>query len=193
MFHTAEIRWFSQDEELLSAYFDALPGRPYIQEERTDHYLKSSTFHTGIKLRSGLHEIKVKSAENMMQPYGQVEVWTKWSHSAYGDIRRLLTQSPLTEDWIPVRKQRIKKMHEIHSTRLNEMLTVGIELGEIDLLYGHHPTTWYTLSFETYEDEDSHAAHLIEALSLLNIDKMDFSDMLSMGYPQFLSTVLASS
>lgn len=112
LFQSSEIRWWPTEKEKLSKQFALLPGNEIREPERTDFYLKNSGPNTGIKIREGNHELKVKSWKDELLAYGVMEHWIKWSHPAEKNILNTIKQDLLT-DWVAVRKRRWKKTYEI--------------------------------------------------------------------------------
>lgn len=194
MFKSSEIRWFAQEYDLLWDFFDALPktGEEMEEQERTDYYLKSGTENTGIKVREGNHELKVKCAEDEALEYGNLTHWIKWSVPEKKHILNTIADE-LLEDWIPVKKKRVKKTYEILSeseiVMKNERLVdegVGVEFTKIYL--GRMEQPFYTVGFESFSATGQQRENLLQAIKILGPDLSPLKDFNSFGYPAFLTS-----
>jgi len=194
MFKSSEIRWFAQEYELLRDFFDALPGagEEIYEGERTDYYLKSGTETTGIKVREGNHELKVKCAKDETLAYGTLTHWIKWSVPEKKHILNTIADELLTE-WIPVKKKRVKKTYGI--VNQSEVVPaddgvveegVGVEFTNIYL--GRMEQPFYTVGFESFSATGQQRDNLMLAINRLDLDLTLLKDLNSCGYPTFLKT-----
>lgn len=192
VFKSSEIRWFSQNKELLWNFYEALPqkGEGTRESDRTDFYLKSGTVNTGIKIREGNHELKVKGAEDEKLDFGVIEHWIKWSTSEEKNILNTIDDEFLG-DWVTVKKKRFKKNYEIVEQEKAEFLHgefvdegFGIEFTEIQLKRVDQPI--YTVGCEAFSVKNQQRENLLSAIQILDIDFSPFKELDSYGYPQFL-------
>lgn len=192
IFHSSEIRWFSQDKELLWKLYKSLPepGEGTRETDRTDYYLKSGTLNTGIKIREGNHELKVKCAEDEKLDFGVMEHWMKWSTSEEKNILNMIDEE-LLEDWVSVKKKRFKKRYEITDQKKPEPVKedfvkegCGAEFTEIRLKKLDQPL--YTFGFEAFSARNRQRENLLSAIKNLDVDLSPFKELDSYGYPQLL-------
>lgn len=194
-FSSSEIRWFSEEEKVFRQFFDELPGNGDSAEPtRTDYYLRTDSFDTGVKIRDGNHEVKVKTAINETLDYGVIEHWMKWSVSESQNILTVIDHE-LLNDWVEVRKIRFKKNFNLNSGLLvfepsGNFLKegCGVELTTIELPQLHK--TFYTFGLEAFSSQNRCRENLLLTLNNLNADFSRLQDELSCGYPQWLSTLL---
>lgn len=186
------MRWFSHDYDLLWETFDSLPENDGVMQEnvRTDYYLNSNTENTGIKIREGNHEIKVKCADDDILEFGFITHWVKWSVSEKKNILNTIDNELLGE-WVPVKKKRIKKTFEVVSDSevkfAGDKFTeegVGVEFTEVYL--GRQDKPIYTIGFESFSSTDQQHENLMRAIKNLNINFALVEDLDSYGYPQLL-------
>lgn len=192
MFKSSEIRWFSQDYDLLWESFVALPGKDMgISENvRTDYYLKSDTENTGIKIREGNHELKVKYAEDEIYEYGLITHWIKWSVAEEKNILTAIDKN-LLKDWTPVTKKRFKKTYEVMSdTELNFVNEnsaeegIGVEFTQVHLETLNQPI--FTVGLEAFSTSNKQRDNLMRGIKSLDMGLTSFKDLDSYGYPQLL-------
>lgn len=192
IFHSAELRWFSKKKALLwDMFVQAVPTGTGIEEPvRTDFYLKSPSVSTGVKVRQGNHELKVRSAiiENKL---GKIECWTKWS---YPEERTLLEKIPskMLKDWTKVTKKRwIKKYELLPDGELTPITTrrvqegCGIEFTELE--FAKSAEKWYTIGLEAFSAEGIEAENLIFTIRELGLNLYKLEKHIQAGYPEFLA------
>lgn len=191
-FKSSEIRWFSKDKETLWKLFENLPqkGEGNREADRTDYYLKSGTINTGIKIREGNHELKVKCAEDEELEYGVMEHWIKWSTSEEKNILNTIDED-LLRDWVAVKKVRFKKRYEIVDQEKWKVIGedfvdegCGVECTEIHLQRVDTPL--YTFGIEAFSATNQQREYIISSLKNLDIDFSKLKDLDSYGYPQLL-------
>ncbi len=191
-FPSCEIRWFAEDRTALRRLYEALPpaGPGRREPDRTDYYLRTATPHTGVKIREGSHELKVKAAEDESRPYGLIEHWIKWSHPASENILNTLPARWLG-DWLAVEKKRFKKDYAITGGHQLAQATgewqaegCGLEFTEIHLPDFRH--TAFTLGFEAFSDSGNQGRNLEIALTQLPLDYHRLAALGSKSYPAFL-------
>ena len=191
VFKSSEIRWFSKNRELLWNFYTDLPkkGEGIRESDRTDYYLRSGTVNTGIKIREGNHELKLKRDTDEKLEMGIMEHWIKWSRSEENNILNTIDHKFL-DDWISVEKIRFKKSYEIKEDRLRLLSGefvdegCGAEFTELHLERLDQPL--YTVGFEAFSASENQRANLLHSLRLLEVDLSVFKDLDSYGYPQLL-------
>lgn len=126
IFKSAELRWFFREDSIpKSVFHNALP-HVVTQEEkmRTDLYLKTESNNTGIKIRQGKHELKLKSEADLLYKDFSLQSWIKWSYKDTQSIIDMI-RFPQLDDWIAIEKSRwIKK---IHVTDQNDIIPIQDE------------------------------------------------------------------
>lgn len=194
MFKSSEIRWFAQEDTMLLDFFDALPGtgEENYEDERTDYYLKSGTETTGIKVREGNHELKVKCAEDEALAYGMLTHWIKWSVPETKHILNTIANE-LLEEWIPVKKKRVKKTYEILSESEivlagDSMVDEGVGVEFTKIYLGRMEQPFYTAGFESFSANGRQRENLLQAIKSLGPDLSRIKDFNSRGYPAFLKS-----
>lgn len=105
---SSEIRWFSQEKHFLHQIFTEISGTGWQEPDRIDYYLRYQGIDTGIKIREGKHEIKVRNADNKLLQNGVVEHWTKWSTKEEKNVLNTIASGQMSQ-WLPVKKERAKK------------------------------------------------------------------------------------
>lgn len=192
LFKSSEIRWFSRNREILWDLYKKIPeeGEGFREEGRTDYYLKSGTINTGIKIREGNHELKVKSGEDEDLGYGVMEHWIKWSSSEQENILNTVEDRWL-DDWTGVEKKRFKKRYEIIN---QEDLNIsceefvdegcGAEFTEIFLI--ELEVKLYTLGLEAYSTSGHQKENLNLCLDHLEVESAELREIDSFGYPELL-------
>lgn len=192
IFKSSEIRWFSSNKELLWDLYTSLPeaGEGTRESDRTDYYLKSGTINTGIKIREGNHELKVKCAEDEELDCGVMEHWIKWSTSEERNILNTVDEKMLG-DWVAVKKKRFKKSYEIVDQDTLRPLQeefvnegCGAEFTEIHLQELDQPL--YTFGFEAFSAGNKQRENLQTALNILDADLSQLKELESYGYPKLL-------
>ena len=192
IFKSSEIRWFSSNKELLWELYSSLPeqGEGTRESDRTDYYLKSGTINTGIKIREGNHELKVKRAEDEELDCGMMEHWMKWSTSEEKNILNLI-DDPFLGDWVAVKKMRFKKSYEITKEETLRSLKeefvnegCGAEFTEIHFKKLEQPL--YTFGFEAFSAKNQQRGNLLNAIKILDTDFSQLKELDSYGYPQLL-------
>ncbi|NBC25338.1 MAG: hypothetical protein GVY08_00615 [Bacteroidetes bacterium] len=191
---SSEIRWFAQEDTMLRDFFNALPGtgEEIYEGERTDYYLKSGTETTGIKVREGNHELKVKCAEDEALVYGTLTHWIKWSVPETKHILNTIADELLTE-WIPVKKKRVKKTYEIVSQSEvvpadDGMVDEGVGVEFTNIYLGRMEQPFYTAGFESFSATGQQRENLLQAIKILEPDLSRIKDFNSRGYPAFLKS-----
>jgi hypothetical protein len=191
-FKSSEIRWFSTQKNALWKLYETLPniGEGTREPDRTDYYLKSGTINTGIKIREGNHELKVKRGDDEMLDYGVMEHWIKWSTTEEVNILNTVDDE-LLGDWIAVKKKRFKKSYEIINRKKLERVDgifpaegCGAEFTEIQLRRLEYPV--YTFGMEAFSSSSRERENLLKTIEILEIDFSPFKEFDSFGYPQLL-------
>lgn len=192
IFKSSEIRWFSQDKDLLWNFYKNLPekGEGNREPDRTDYYLESGTTNTGIKIREGNHELKVKRADDEELHYGVMEHWIKWSTSEEENILNTIDDEFLG-DWIAIKKKRFKKSYKIiNQEKLEPIVDMfssegcGAEFTEI--FFPSKELTLYTFGMEAFSSTKREKENLISVIKILDLDFSSFKEFDSHGYPQLL-------
>jgi hypothetical protein len=165
-------------------------GEGAREPDRTDYYLKSGTVNTGIKIREGNHELKVKRGDDEMLDYGVMEHWIKWSTTEEVNILNTVDDE-LLGDWIAVKKKRFKKSYEIINRKKLERVDgifpaegCGAEFTEIQLRRLEYPV--YTFGMEAFSSSSRERENLLKTIEILEIDFSPFKEFDSFGYPQLL-------
>jgi len=192
IFKSSEIRWWSTDKDILWEFYEKLPekGGGNREPDRTDYYLESDTNNTGIKIREGKHELKVKRAKDEELDFGIMEYWIKWSTSEERNILNTV-DNQLLEDWISVKKKRFKKTYKIINQNEKECIKEGFpaegcgaEFTEIQIK-GLEKSI-YTVGFEAFSSSNRQRENLLNLIDQLNLDFSCFRKKDSYGYPEFL-------
>ena len=192
LFHSAEIRWFTREREPMASIFEGICsafGQPFkFMPERTDHYLNTGLDSTGVKIREGNHEIKVKREDDtLINDIGRIENWSKWSSGEELNILNTINESHL-KDWIPVRKKRALLVFEI--TKKKDVIPTadyvddgcGVEFTSI--VIGNE--LYYTFGLEAFATNNSETENLVRVWQHLNLRKEYFNTAYCMSYPEFL-------
>ncbi|MEZ4884290.1 MAG: hypothetical protein R3E32_06075 [Chitinophagales bacterium] len=191
-FKSTEIRWFSEDKDLLWNIYHNLPqiGAGIRESDRTDYYLQSDSLNTGVKIREGNHEIKVKCADDELQNHGVIEHWQKWSTKEPQNILNTIDNRLLGE-WVSIEKKRYKKKYEI--VNLNEVryttevfLAEGCGVEFTELWIEQYAKTFYTFGLEAFGTYNDSRQNFFAALQYLNMDFSVLQHLDSIGYPTFL-------
>jgi hypothetical protein len=195
LYPSAEIRWFSKDKQALWNIFNQSKANGLIEEEsRSDFYLKTPLKNTGIKIRDGNHEIKVKSNEDEKTAIGVIQEWIKWSTQEKNHILKIIPEELLLE-WLEVKKLRQKIVFEIfndevHSLENERCCEEGCSFEFTDIFIPEYNLSCYTLGLEAFSKRFNKTRNLKIAINHLDLRSQNFSGFLSMGYPGFLSNVL---
>ena len=194
-FISSEIRWFATERNGLWDLYCSLPeiGPGTVEAVRVDHYLLNSGRNTGVKIREGRHEIKVRSAESQQWNNGVIEHWIKWSTPEETDILRAV-ESRMLSDWIEVEKRRYRKVFQVGDMdfRLSpdEILDEGCSIEFSEIMIGKGRKRYFTIGFEAFSKTGKTTDNLIWTLEQLNISTHHFlNDYESISYPQLLSGV----
>lgn len=192
IFKSSEIRWFTQKKELIWELYESLPepGEGTRESDRTDYYLKSGTINSGIKIREGNHELKVKRAEDEQLDFGVMEHWIKWSTSEEKNILNTV-DGKMLGDWVAVKKIRFKKSYEIVNKETLRPIQeefvnegCGAEFTEIHLQELDQPL--FTFGFEAFSAGNKQKENLLNALNILKADFSQLKELESYGYPKLL-------
>lgn len=195
IFKSSEIRWFSKNKDILWNFYEILPnkGEGSREPDRTDYYLNSNTINTGIKIREGNHELKVKRAGDEELNFGIMEHWVKWSTSEEKNILNTIGDQFLG-DWISVKKKRYKKTFKIIKQNNIEMIPEGFpaegcgaEFTEIQIQ--DLEQTVYTVGLEAFSSSNRERENLLHLIEYLDLDFSSFRKKDSYGYPEFLYRV----
>lgn len=192
-FKSTEIRWFSPHKEELWNLYQSLPeqGNGIRESDRIDYYLQSDSLNTGVKIRQGNHEIKVKCQADEPQPYGLVEHWLKWSTKEFQNILNTIN-SELLGDWTAIDKVRYKKKYEIlpnsevmYSTK--DFLAEGCGVEFTELKIGTSRDLFYTFGIEAFGTAYDSRDNFFAVMDYLNMNFAVLKELDSFGYPEFLS------
>jgi hypothetical protein len=190
---TMEVRWFCRQRP-----FDPLAvfGAAFRPECRTDWYARIDGIRTGIKLRDGRLEAKLRMETLGERVFGsvvgQVERWTKWSgivSQSHGPSDEVLRNA----GWVAVEKRRYLQCFELDSSppRLVPQPSPNgcdFELTEIRVC----GETWWTVGFESTGPESAIFDNLQRTVAdSLNRVQLRDADLLgrSCGYPEWLTDV----
>ncbi|MDT0691885.1 hypothetical protein RM549_18985 [Salegentibacter sp. F188] len=196
-FKSSEIRWFSREKQVLWDIFESLemlgPGDP--EEERTDYYLNSDTPNSGIKIRDGKHELKVKISQDEKLGYGILQHWSKWSYSEEENILNSVN-SDLLIDWLKMTKNRAKKSYKITAEKKVEFTSEeNIEEGfDVEFTRFEIPSleiTGFTLGLEAFSGKNNSEENLYLALRALQLKTSHLKNLKSCSYPEFLNDLFS--
>lgn len=195
IFKSSEIRWWSTDKDILWEFYERLPekGEGNREPDRTDYYLESDTINTGIKIREGNHELKVKRAIDEELDFGTMEHWIKWSTSEESNILNTV-DNQLLDEWISVKKERYKKTYKITNQTEIEFIKDGFPAegcgAEFTVIQVQgSQKTIYSAGLEAFSSSDRERENLLNLIEKLNLDFSSFSRKDSYGYPEFLLQV----
>ncbi|NBC67274.1 MAG: hypothetical protein GVY07_16655 [Bacteroidetes bacterium] len=192
IFKSSEIRWWSTDKDILWEFYEKLPkkGEGNREPDRKDYYLESHTINTGIKIREGNHELKVKRAKDEELDFGMMEHWIKWSTSEERNILNTV-DNQLLDDWISVKKERFKKTYKIINQNEIEYVREGFpaegcgaEFTKIQVQESEK--TIYTVGLEAFSSSNRERKNLLNLIEQLDLDFSFFRKKDSYGYPDFL-------
>lgn len=196
MLATLEVRWFFADQPIDVADFFAGTSPT---EQRVDWYAFPCDVRSGVKLRDGRLEAKLRHMHWGKRHWcdgrlnGQLESWRKWSLSfAIGD-------EPSGADlrgggWVPIGKTRYHRHFHRATHGMIEIDTrphVGceFELTKLDVT----DSIWWTVGFEAVGDCD-HEESLRETVELVfRNSPVRFELTESYSYPAFLLNTLPNS
>ncbi len=186
-FKTLEMRWFSSDVKLLNKIFDHL-AKEYTTttEQRTDHYLKIPLEDTGIKIREGNHELKVKFQPDVELDIGKKEFWMKWSHPTDDSILSLVGKEGLTH-WIAIEKER--KSLRISFEDNNDEGIFSPEGVSVECTHLHIPfykARIYTMGIESYSLKNRMERYFNKAIGKIRIFEKELKELYSGGYPAWM-------
>lgn len=191
-FKSSEIRWFSEKAETLWDMYQQLPpqGEGIAETIRTDYYLKAGLENTGIKVREGNHEIKVKAGADEETPFGRIEHWIKWSTREEENILNTVGKE-LLQEWTAVSKSRYKKSYRILGpNRLAYSDSAWVEEGcgveFTELFLPERNSRFYTLGFEAFGRHHTSGENLLSALRYLKLDIYRLEEVECMSYPLWL-------
>ena len=194
-YHSAEIRWFAPDRNVLWEIYNQLPprGPGHREPDRTDHYLQADLAHTGIKVREGNHEIKVKLAPDEPSDFGTLQHWIKWS-SAEAVTLLDVVPADLLGDWIAVEKQRHQKHYALTTTgELRPADPADLSEGcGVECTSLHLPAlnlTWHTLGLEAFGPSGRRRDILLTVLRETELVNLIPEQAISRGYPAFLRSL----
>ncbi|MDR9364434.1 MAG: hypothetical protein RI575_03770 [Balneolaceae bacterium] len=192
IFKSSEIRWWSTDKDILWEFYEKLPekGEGNREPDRTDYYLQSYTINTGIKIREGNHELKVKRAKDEELDFGTMEHWIKWSTSEERNILNTV-DNQLLDDWISVKKERFKKTFKIINQNEIEYIKEGFPAegcgAEFTVIQVQESKkTIYTVGLEAFSSSNRERENLLSLIEQLGLDFSSFRNKDSYGYPEFL-------
>lgn len=202
-FTSAEIRWFSTEKDFFWNTFLQLEtyGVGSWEAERTDHYLYAPLTNTGVKVRQGKHEIKVKIAPDEIFTVNRnqlrIEYWTKWSTREADNLLNTLPKNMLNE-WIAVDKRRWRKQYAINNGTVEHYNGFGpIHDGaSVEFTKVYLPKldkTYYTFALESFYHYNTNKDNLMKALSFFNIDYPMLQKYDCVSYPQFLANLFNES
>jgi hypothetical protein len=191
MYYSTEIRWFSQDRDKLFNIYQNLIGDGVKQDDKTDYYLLSNNVNTGIKIREGKHEIKVKTAADENTNIGVINDWVKWSTEEKANILNTI-QGIYLNEWLSIKKGRLIKKYDLGSrdgtiTNVDPKKRLvhgcGAEFTELTVDKTHE---WYTFGFEAFGDFKHSKQNLFKTIRYLELDNVDFSAHECLSYPGFI-------
>lgn len=191
-FKSSEIRWFSKEKEPVWNVYEQLltKGKGSREPDRTDYYLKSGTINTGIKIREGNHELKVKCGEDEQLDHGVMEHWIKWSTSEEENILNMIDDEFLG-DWIAIKKKRFKKSYKITNQEKLEQLEDGF-LAEgcgaefTEIYFPSLDLTLFTFGMEAFSSTSNETENLFTSLKVLEPGTESLNTLDSFGYPELI-------
>lgn len=192
--YSSEIRWFSQDRHFLHRLYADIPGKGRKESERTDYYLKYQGIDTGVKIRQGRHEIKVKNANNEHFQKRVIEHWTKWSTKEERNILNTIAVDHLSQ-WLPIKKERSTKIFLWNKSTGKMEYTEGFPddgCGVEYTILQVRGQNWYTFGLEAFGTYRSCKENLLAALDFLNLPDINNKEYWNFGYPRFISELLKS-
>lgn len=168
-------------------------GEGNRESDRTDYYLKSGTINTGIKIREGNHELKVKCAEDEKLDHGVLEHWIKWSSHEEQNILNTVDDK-LLGDWFAIKKKRFKKSYKIIKQEKLEPIVdafpaegCGAEFTEI--YFPSMELTLFTFGMEAFSSSGKETENLYTSLEVLEPDTVSLKELDSFGYPELIHKI----
>ncbi len=208
MFESCEVRWFfAEPPKLLVDWFSRRGLAFHSPDEsiRCDFYLRQPRRKDlGVKLREGNIEIKERTRSLGIRHFtpavaGRMEQWRKWSFRLAStreggtDEVLAITRGMGNRDWLPVFKDRLMVLYEIHEEErvvlLDQSLIIkegcGVELTRLEA----QGKTWYTFGMEAFS-----AARYVRRNLLISADAFlaELPELLlpvehSFSYPSFFA------
>ena len=192
IFKSSEIRWFAVEKEGLWKAYESLEekGAGFEEESKTDRYLRSRLFSTGVKFSDGTYDIKIKSAADRdFKDHGVIEHWTKWRMEAEKTLKEEVGEW-LLEDWVQVEKKRYKKTYRIRKGSLQYTSKNDLDEGyTAEFTKIHLPSrelTVYSFALDAFSAAGHTNDNLSLALQQLDLDFSAFNNLHSFGYPELL-------
>lgn len=187
-FKTLEVRWFAFDKKLLEDVFGVISRENEIRtEKRTDYYLLTGLKDTGIKIREGNHELKVKFKPDVDLEFGKKEYWMKWSHPTEKSIFSLVGKDSLT-NWIAVEKVR-KSMRFSFLENGNDSIysSEGVAFELTHLHIPSHDKNFFTLGIEAYSLLDEKLEiYFGKTINKLDNFQAELQQVYTGGYPAWM-------
>ncbi len=195
-FISAEIRWFSKERDKLLEFYVSLPetGKGMQEPARSDLYLKNGLVNTGVKIREGNHEIKVKLHDDVLTEIGRIEHWAKWSYVEKRNIFNTIDEGHL-EEWMRIDKQRYKKNYVVYDARDiqptgDTLAAQGCSIEFTELTIPSKQLKVYTLGCEAFSKNGGRKENLELILEYFGFNTFAFlATMMSCGYPEFLKSI----
>ena len=192
LFKSAEIRWFSNQKEPLLSFYKAVPpvGKGILESERTDHYLVLNSTNTGIKIREGKHEIKLKSDDDLISKWGTIEKWKKWSYDETADIINSIDDR-LLSDWIGINKKRMIKKYDLGTNKkieniMNERVSEGCGVEFTEISIEGNSAVYYTLGLEAFSKSGNMIENLLTTIDYIKLKPEKLNELVQCSYPAFL-------
>lgn len=189
---SSETRWFCDDRDILWRVYAHFPpaGEGLHESDRTDYYLRTGLPNTGVKVRQGRHEIKVKSEPDERWDHGIIQHWVKWSAEEQQHILNTIDDG-LLEDWIAVEKVRYLKRYRIDVDASiayagDQFIDEGCGVEFTVVRVPSAGMEVYTLGFEAFSVSGKCHENLIATLHGLQADYQALDAAESIGYPEFL-------
>jgi|GEM_PF-2958065 hypothetical protein len=195
IFESAELRWFSLDKDLYKDIFNGLASRSEArhEKERTDYYLNLDSSFSGLKIRNGKLELKIRSAPDIHLPYGPVQHWKKWSFNEEDPILSAIP-SDLQKDWIKVIKKRQIKIFELAldgQIRLivNERIKTGCSIEYTEVMIPDVNINYKSIALEAFNLNGNCTETLRKTIEGLKLDLSLLSRNNCYAYPDLLSKI----
>ncbi|MCA9216967.1 MAG: hypothetical protein KDB27_28055 [Planctomycetales bacterium] len=196
--HTIEVRWFPSERPFeVSRYFSAEHEAP----ERTDWYAVPSHDGSGVKIREGRLETKLRSSVVGRHEFGDattglIETWSKWSVELAADDApsELILESA---GWLAVAKQRYVRRFEVRASEIWETLDrplngCSFELTKLTVYDRVYWTTGFeAVAFPSSDGSDDQLARNLHRIferinSETTLPRLTLGD--SKGYPAWLNS-----
>ncbi|NNK71837.1 MAG: hypothetical protein HKO94_01470 [Flavobacteriaceae bacterium] len=195
LFKSSEIRWFSSEKESLESIFRSLPGEFDNAQERTDYYLITALANTGIKIREGRHELKLKrDSDEFIESIGTIEHWAKWSSTEEQNILNTIEDIHLS-DWLAVIKKRFLKIYSVSKNGKNVANAYGFVhdgCGVEFTILKIDDQMVYTLGLEAWGRYHKSGDNLIKVFRYLKLNPDFFKNTICMSYPEYLKNFINS-